>query len=49
MKSDSPVYLPVGLVLGTALGALPGNPALGALLGMVGGLIIRTSGPDRSY
>lgn len=44
MKSDRSVYFPLGLALGTVFGALFGNPAAGALLGMVTGLVLSTSG-----
>jgi len=39
MKSKA-AYFPLGLVFGLGLGSLFGNPALGALLGMLGGLVI---------
>jgi hypothetical protein len=48
MKSDRAAFFPLGLVLGAALGVLCGNPALGALLGMLTGLVIASSGAQRS-
>ena len=49
MKSDNSLYFPLGLVFGAGLGALLGNPELGALLGMVTGLIFSDSGRQQSY
>jgi hypothetical protein len=48
MKSDRSGYFPLGLALGLGVGAIFRNPALGALLGMVTGLIISTSGRKHS-
>lgn len=44
MKSSKAAYFPIGLVLGLGVGALLGNSAIGALLGMLTGLIISASG-----
>ena len=48
MKSDKAAFFPLGLAFGTALGALWGNVGLGALLGMLTGLVIASSGAQRS-
>jgi len=48
MKPNRAAYFPIGLVLGTATGALLGNAALGALLGMLTGVISSTSACGRN-
>ena len=49
MKSDKSAYFSLGLAFVAGLGAMFGNLALGALLGIVTGLIVSTSGRNRSY
>lgn len=44
MKTDRSAYFPLGLVCGVGFGALLGNAALGALLGMVAGLVVSAGG-----
>jgi hypothetical protein len=48
MKPDRSAYFPLGLALGLGVGAIFGNPALGALIGMVTGLVISTTGRKHS-